>query len=85
MHLPQDMKNRFIMVGLLFLLSSCASSNSSQKLTPETAPCVACQEVKEAQARAAASQSVQPAAVVTPAVAVSSTPTQKEEEPKWLR
>ncbi len=75
------MKNRFILIGLLFLLSSCASSDkTAQTLTPDTAPCVACQEVKDAQARAAA-QTAKPAVVAAavPAVQVSPTPTQKEE------
>ena len=76
------MKNRFILIGLIFLLSSCASSNSSQKLTPETAPCVACQEAKAAQDRAAsaASQPAQPKAVVAAAPVAQISPTPKNED-----
>ena len=69
-------KNNFLLIGTLFILSACASSNSSQSVIPAKATCAACQE--KAQTTLAAP--VKPAPVAAPAaVSVSPTPTQKEE------
>lgn len=67
------MKNKFLILGMLFILSACASSNPSQSGVSATAPCNTCQE--QARARAAAVQTSQPVAVAAPVVqTVSPTP-----------
>ncbi len=63
------MRNKLLLVGLLFLLSSCASSNSSQNTVSAKAGCMSCQEKAQ----------VQPIVVAPAAAQVSPTPTQKDE------
>ena len=65
------MRNKLLLVGFLFLLSSCASSNSSQNAVSAKAGCMSCQEKAQVQ--------VQPVVVAPAAVQVSPTPTQKDE------
>ena len=68
-------KNTFLLIGILFILSACASS-SSQNGTQATTTCSTCQERAQANLVAGA----KPAPVAAPAaVSVSPTPTQKEE------
>ena len=65
------MRNKLLLVGFLFLLSSCASSNSSQNAVSAKAGCMSCQEKVQVQA--------QPIVVAPAAVQVSPTSTQKDE------